>query len=236
MPGWNWIWWLDIPNLTPREREMSDPVQSSDDPKRFLSADRYQLICGVTLGVFAAIMAVNNIGGSRWGAEEIKAANEKSSAYAWYQAKSIKESLMENHRDNVAAELESTRITALHRAVLEKDLLKLNAELQRYKKEKREILEGSESVGEKNWVIAHNGGLGKVKGAKDWEKALKLYEDAGDQFDYSALCLNLAIVLGSISLLISRPSVRNAFFAGMLTFGGIGTYWLITAFIFVGGF
>jgi hypothetical protein len=30
--------------------------------------------------------------------------------------------------------------------------------------------------------------------------------------------------------------VRNAFFAGMLTFGGIGTYWLITAFIFVGGF
>jgi uncharacterized membrane protein YkgB len=46
----------------------------------------------------------------------------------------------------------------------------------------------------------------------------------------------LLLSLVSISLLISRPSVRNAFFAGMLTFGGIGTYWLITAFIFVGGF
>jgi hypothetical protein len=199
-------------------------------------SDRYQLICGVALGILAAVMAINNIGGSRWGDEEIKAANEKGTAYAWYQSKGIKESLVENHRDNVVAQLASTLVTGGQRKALEKDLERLNAELKRYKLEKREILLGSATVGQNNWSIEHNGKMGNVKGAKDWEDTLSRLEEAGDIFDYSAIFLNMAIVLGSISLLMTRKRVRSGFFFGMIGFGILGTYYLVDAFVFVGGF
>jgi hypothetical protein len=198
-------------------------------------SDNYQMKCGVTLGILAAVMAANSIVGGRWGAEEIKSAGEKGTAYAWYQSKSIKESIIEGNRDNVKALLDTPNAKNEYRVNLHKNLDKLNKTLDRYDKEKKEILEGSEGVGKDNWVLKHKGELGKIKGALEWEKSLKLYEDAGDIFDLSAMFLQISLVLGSISLLLKRASIRNAFYNMMVGIGLVGSYYLNQAIIFVGG-
>ncbi|OYT91662.1 MAG: hypothetical protein CFE43_11995 [Burkholderiales bacterium PBB3] len=198
-------------------------------------SDSYQMRCGVTLGILAAIMAANSIGGARWGAAALKGAGEKGTAYAWYQSKSIKESMIEGNRDNVLALLETSDAKGAYKERLQANLDRLNKTLVRYAKEKQEILVGSQGVGKENWVIKHNGEMGKVKGAQEWEVAVTLYEEAGDIFDLSALFLQLSLVLGSISLLLNRPSVRNSFYGGMVGLGVVGLYFLVQAFVMVGG-
>ena len=48
-------------------------------------------------------------------------------------------------------------------------LASLNQEIDRYKKEKQEILRGSSAVGEGNWVLEQDGERGQIKGALEWE-------------------------------------------------------------------
>lgn len=199
-------------------------------------ADNYQMKCGVTLGIVAAIVAANSISSGRWGETEIQASNEKGTAYAWYQSKSIKESIVEGQRDNVKTLILTSGTKDTYRATLEKDLERLNKSLQRYEREKKEILLGSAGVGEANWGIVHKGSLGKVKGALEWEKDLALYSEAGDVFDLSAMFLQLSMVLGSISLLLNRVSVRNGFYNGMVGLAVVGTYYLSKAVSLVGSF
>ena len=204
------------------------------DELKLEQSENYQMKCGVTLGILAAIMAVNSIGGGRWGAEEIKGSNEKGTAYAWYQAKSIKESIIEGHRDSVLAQLKGNQAQGAYKDELEKDLSKLNNTLNRYDKEKKEIMLGSNGVGKENWVIEQNGALGNVTGVEDWQRKVKTYEEVGDIFDMSAMFLQLSLVLGSISLLLNRQSVRNGFYNGMIVLGVIGTDYLAQAFSMVG--
>lgn len=197
--------------------------------------DKYEMKCGITLSILAAAMALNSVGGARWGTEEIKGSNEKGTAYAWYQSKSIKAAVVEAQRDTLATQLKAGNVQGVYRVALEEELSSLNKSLARYEKEKREILMGSDGVGQANWAIADKSGtLGLVKGAQDWERYVKKAEDAGDLFDLSNMALELSLVLGSISLILSLPKIRNAFYWGMVGLGLVGIYFMTQAFLLVG--
>jgi hypothetical protein len=191
---------------------------------------RFELMCGLTLAFFAAILAITDLGGSKYGDDEIMASNAKSNAYAWYQSKSIRQNLSEGQRDLLTSLVESGTIRSEHLESIRNFNVKLDQEIDRYKKEKNEILMGSTAVGKENWVQDVDGELGKVTGAKEWEQKLDVLGRAGDVFDLSLLFLQLCLVLGAVSLVLQQKKMKWAFYGAMVLLGMVGLAYSIQAF------
>src|SRR5262245_29043185 len=100
----------------------------------------WELRFGLTLAIFAAALAINDLGAGKFGDDELKETNEKASAYMWYQAKGIKESLAEGQRDLIQTLLQGGAVAEEKASDLRKVAEQLDAEVARYQKDKKEIL------------------------------------------------------------------------------------------------
>ncbi|MBL8431496.1 MAG: DUF4337 family protein, partial [Dechloromonas sp.] len=49
----------------------------------------FEMICGLTLAILAAVLAITDLGAGKYGDDEIIAHNQKANAFEWYQAKGI---------------------------------------------------------------------------------------------------------------------------------------------------
>lgn len=106
---------------------------------------------------------------------------------------------------------------------------RLTKKIDRYKKEKAEILKGSSQVGKDNWVQDVDGKYGEVIGAQEYEKKIEILGSAGDQFDLSNLFFQICLVMGAISLVLTKPKLREVFFYVMISLGLLGTGYSIMA-------
>lgn len=182
----------------------------------------WELRFGLTLAVFAAALAINDLGAGKFGDDELKETNEKASSYMWYQSKGIKESLAEGQRDLIRTLLKAGAIASDKTDDLELVAVQLEAEVGRYQREKKEILLGSVAVGKENWAQEIDGKMGQVVGSKEREQLIEKLNSAGDVFDFATLCLQLSIVLGAIGLLLKIPQGRKLTFATVLILGIAG--------------
>jgi len=190
----------------------------------------FEVLCGVIIAVFAAVLAFTSMGGDKYGDDELIAHNEKTGAYLWYQSKSIKETLVEGQSDTLQALVDAGSIRPEQVPAIQGLIGKLKANAVRYGKEKNEILLGSSAVGRKNWAQDVDGKLGQVIGAKEWENKADVLNTTGDTFDYATFFLQLSLVFGAISLVVQRNGVRRVFFWGMNGLGVIGTVYCVLAF------
>lgn len=209
--------------MTENETNRQDPEE--EQKKKF------EILCGVVIAFFAAVLAVTDLGGSKFGDDEIIAHNEKANAYQWYQSKSIKQSLAEGQRDLLKSFLEAGALHGQAAEQTRKTVEKLDREAVRYAKEKKEILLGSAAVGKENWVQDIDGTFGKVVGAKQWEAHAEALGEAGDIFDYATLFLQLCIVLGAIAIVMQIGRMKWVFFVGMVALGIIGTVISVMAYL-----
>jgi hypothetical protein len=193
----------------------------------------WEMRFGITLAIFAAALAINDLGAGKFGDDEIKETNEKSNSYMWYQSKGIKETLAEGQRDLIRTLLKAEAISPEKVAELDQVAAKLDTQVQRYKNEKQEILLGSAAVGKEHWAQEVDGKLGQIIGSKEREKVINRLAAAGDVFDYGTLCLQLCLVLGAIGLLLKIPQGRKMTFATIVTLGIIGTLFCIRAYMIV---
>lgn len=189
----------------------------------------FEMKCGVLIAVFAAIMAVSDMFAGKYGDDEIKFINEKSSAYMWYQAKSIRETVTEGQKNLINTLIEGQLIKSDSLEKLSKHNQDLNEDISRYKKEKKEILVGSSKVGKENWVQDINGELGKVVGALEYQDKIEILGNAGDQFDLSNLFFQICLVMGAISLVTKKRNMQQVFFYLMISLGSLGTVFSIMA-------
>jgi DNA repair exonuclease SbcCD ATPase subunit len=187
-----------------------------------LNSNRFEMLCGIVLSIFASILAATQIGDGHYGSEELKAINEKAQAFQWHQSKGIKQSLVEGQMGLMETLLKSGSIATKDTATFTKNIQKLKKKVERYEKEKNEILNGSAVVGKANWVQDVNGEMGKVIGAKEWEKAAEKYNEIGDKFEMASLFLQLCIVMGGVSLVIQNKNTKRIFFGLMVGLGSIG--------------
>lgn len=197
------------------------------------SGRRFELTTGLILTIFAAILAITDLGGSKFGDDEIIGTNEKANVYSWYQSKSVKQSLIEGQRDLIQTLMDSGSINRDQVSSLESLMIKLNVDITRYKKEKTELMLGSAAVGRENWVQDIDGELGKVIGAKEWEKNLDILGRAGDKFDIAVLFLQLSLVLGAMSLVVQQVRMKWAFCGIMVILGIVGSIYSVQAFLIV---
>lgn len=197
----------------------------NEDRKRL-----YEVIFGITLAIFAAILAVADLGGGKYGGDEVLASNQKASAFMWYQSKSIKQSLSEGEQSTVNTLIQSGAIAPTARPAMEKRLADIDAEIKRYKLEKNEILLGSDKVGKEKWAQEVDGELGKVIGAKQYEDLANQLGSLGDVFDLATLFLQMCLVMGAIGIVVETPLVKIIFFCGMLSMGVVGSVYTWNAY------
>ena len=203
----------------------------SENQRDVKESSGFEVLCGLTLAVLAAVLAITDIGGGRFGDDEIIAHNQKTNAFNWYQAKAVKESLIVGQRDMLKVMVDSGVIPAKTQDQMTELMSALNTEIERYKREKAEILLGSAGVGESAWVIEQDGKLGQIKGAMEWEQEAERLGAAGDTFDLSVLFLQICLVMGAISLILKGERMRNFFYVTMVGLGGIGSYFSAAAFL-----
>lgn len=191
-----------------------------------------ELFIGVVIAIFAAVLAINDLGAGRYGDDEMIAHNNQTKMYNWYQAKSIKETLYEGQLDLLNTLEKTNSIKEEHKNVVDSFKLKKANEIHRYKLEKEEILKGSSNIDKDKWVLKDEktGEKGITIGAKQWEEEADKLGGAGDMYDLSSLFLQICIVFGAISLVIQKTSTRKIFFYLMIGMGIVGTYFMIHAY------
>lgn len=211
-------------------------MSAIDDENGEGQSSTFEMICGLTLAVLAAILAITDLGAGKYGADEIIAHNQKANAFDWYQSKGIKQSLVEGQRDMLRLLLDAGLVAADNQARMSTMLGGLDQEIDRYKKEKKEILLGSGTVGEANWVLEQDGERGQIKGAKVWETEAEALGEVGDTFDLATLFLQICLVTGAISLLLKGERLRNAFYGLTIGLSAVGSYFSVLAFSQAGVF
>jgi hypothetical protein len=176
----------------------------------------WEMIYGITLAVAAAILGVGDLMGGNADNTQIALINEKSAAYQWYQSKSIKETLIESQRDLMQSFLDVGIVQSDKVGLVNDQLTQLTKKVDRYGKEKREILLGSATVGKEHWVQDIKGKLGEVVGAEEYAAKIEAAGEAADRFDMSGLLLQLCLVMGAIGLLISEEKFKRSIYFVLL--------------------
>ncbi|MCP9767387.1 DUF4337 family protein [Lacihabitans sp. LS3-19] len=184
--------------------------------------DRFETTSGLIITIIASFLAFVQIMDDNFGAEELKAVNEKAGAFQWQQSKSIKQNLVEGQVGLIETLIKSKTIGKGDADLLEIDLEKLKKKVHRYELEKTEILKGSKAVGKDNWVQDVDGELGKVIGAKEWEEKITFYENKGDQMALSSMFLQISLMLGGLALILQEAKLKLFFFYATLVLGAIG--------------
>jgi hypothetical protein len=193
------------------------------------SGRRFETTAGLTLAVFAAALAITDLGGGKFGDDEIIGTNERANLYAWYQSKGIKQGLVEQEIDLLQALLEGGVVQPDARPALEARVETAQKKVHKYELEKAELLKGSAAVGPDGQIIEIDGQKGQVVGAEGWEAKLATLGRAGDRFDLATLWLQLCMVFGAIALVLDRPALKRAFFATMVGLGLVGSVFAVLA-------
>lgn len=192
---------------------------------------RFEMMCGIILAFLAAVLALSDLASGRFDGNQLHAQSEKTNAYSWYEAKSIKQTLVEGQRDLLSTLLTSGAIQPGSREAMSTALTEFDAKAGKYEKEKNEILLGSSAVGQENWAQDVNGEMGKIIGAEEWKAQEEALDNAGNTFDMSGLFLQLSLVLGAIALVFQHDFAKRLFFGGMVLLGATGLIVSIHAFM-----
>jgi hypothetical protein len=188
---------------------------------------QFERRAGLTIALLAAVLAINDLFGGKFGDDEILGANEKADAYAWYQSKSQKQTLHEHQLDLLQT---LQRSGAVGGPEVEATLADLAADIERYDREKREILLGSDAVGPDGWTLEdETGERGQIVGASVWKEKGEILDAAGNRFDLGTLFLQLCLVLGAVSLVLDDLRLKQRFFWGMTGCGAVGAVFTVWA-------
>jgi hypothetical protein len=196
-------------------------VMSADTPRESAGRGMENVFAGL-IAIFAAVLSLNELVAGKFGEDELKYTNEKTSTYLWYQSKGIKEGIAEGQRDLLRALADAGAIARGAERSLASLADKLDEKVARYARERREILLGSKAVGPEQWAQEVNGSLGQVTGAKELEQLVVKLSEAGDRFDLATLFLQLSLVAGALGLLVNQLLVKRLFLAVLVGLGLAG--------------
>lgn len=151
--------------------------------------ERFRNHAALVIALVAAVLAICELGGDDAKNRMVNSNIRASDSWALYQAKNMRQAEYKLAVDGLKRQLASPDLSEAARAAAVKDLGVYEKTIARYEDEP--------------------GGDGKKQmqaKAKGYEEARDLAGERNESFDYAQMLLQLAVVLGSVSILaLSRP-------------------------------
>jgi hypothetical protein len=155
--------------------------------------DDFRKLAGIYVGVVAMLLSITSLGGSSATKEMLSANIRASDAYAYYQAKYLRETAYEI----AATQLEAALAAAPQMPQAARD--KTEAAITRYRAAAARE-DGSEATSHRKKAL--------MAEARRWEQRRARAEERDPNFAFAAALYQIAIVLGSVSIVAaSRPLV-----------------------------
>ena len=181
--------------------EAADTITETAEEKRHEARERFRNRAAVLIAILASIMAVCELGGDNAKNGMIDNNIKASDTWAFYQAKNVRQTDYRLAADSLKRAVADPSLSEVGRAGAEADLEKYEKTAARYEDEP--VKDGKKQLEAR---------------AKGYEEARDVSHERAESFDYAQMLLQLAIVLGSVSIL--AVSHRLLFIAGVL--GAVG--------------
>ncbi len=182
-----------------------NPVEAADtiSEEHHHHDDSFRNRAALVIAVLAAILAVCELGGDNSKNAMIFNNIKASDTWSFYQAKNQRQTAYKLAEDQLKREEASTSLSPAARAAAQADLARYAKDIARYEDEPGG--EGKKQLKER---------------AENFEKTREIASRQNDDFDLAQMVLQLAIVLGSVSILsTSRPLLWVA--GGLGAFGAV---------------
>jgi Domain of unknown function (DUF4337) len=183
--------------------------------------ERFRTRAAILVGVLAMLLAIASLGGENATKELINANIHASDTWAFYQAKTIRQTVNEI----AANELEAALV--LHRASLAEDIVpQLQQRIDRY----RATIARYESEPDPSDQTNPLKGEGKqelMARARAWEAKRQHAQAQDPNFDYAVALFQIAIVLGSVAIVAGSRRI----FALSLVMGVVATLLMLNGFL-----
>ena len=193
--------------------EAADRLQETAEETR-AADERFRRRAGLAIGALAMLLAIASLGGDNAGKEMVNANILASDTWAFYQAKNIRQTSNQLAADELEVLLATQPdLPAEARADVQRRIDRYKATVARYESEpetgegKRELLER----------------------AREFEERRERAQRQDPNFDYSQALFQIAIVVGSVSIL---TAARLLLWLG-LGLGAAATLLLVNGFLLV---
>jgi len=194
---------------------------------------RFEAFVGLVIAIFTAVFTINNLITATYDDNELIYHGDKASALSWYNSKSIKENLAEGQVQLLQSFIASGTLDDTTATTITEKMEGTLKDIERYSKEKKEILVGSSNIPESEWAQDVGGELGKVIGAQEYEQLAEINAEAGDRANMATMFFELCLVFGGITLLFNTKRLERVFLAFTITFGLVGASFTLAAMMHV---
>jgi len=151
-------------------------------------AERFRRRAAVTIAVLAMLLAITSLGGANAGKETTNNNIQASDTYAFYQAKAIRQTQYQLAADDLQTRLDAATLSTAERAALQRRLEAYTATIARYESEPGR--EGQPGQGKRELLAQ----------AQGFEARRDRAQRQDPNFDYAQALFQIAIVLGSVSI------------------------------------
>ncbi len=189
---------------------MSQPSTSAAKPESAPEAkpapvlkERWTQWVALTTTILAVCAAISSLKGGGYSTKVQLATTRENDKWAQYQSKSIKQNLFAVEQDLLQVQALDAKAPEAKAAIAAR-LAKLQAEIERYDKEKGDIKTAAEGI----------------------QKEQAEYQRHGGNFGLAVMLLQIAIMLSSVGALIKKPSM----WAVGLVFGLAGLTYMANGF------
>ncbi|HEY5412279.1 MAG TPA: DUF4337 domain-containing protein [Caulobacteraceae bacterium] len=164
--------------------------------------ERFRNRAALVIAMVAAVLAICELGGDDAKNRMVNSNIRASDTWAFYQAKNMRQTAYRLAGDDLKRQLASPDQPAAARAAVQADLKSYEKTAARY--------EDDPGKDGKKQLVAQ---------AKTYEEARDKAGERNESFDYAQMLLQLAVVLGSVSILaLSRPLLVTAVVLGCAGF------------------
>ena len=193
-PDW---YFADVPpTICPKEdrveaSEVAEKIREEEHEHRLEADSGFRRLTGIYLGIIAMLLAITSLGGSNATKTMTNSNIQASDTYGFYQAKYARQTSYRLAADILEAQLAANpAMPDTAKAKIQDDIKHWRTTSDRYEADPQ-------------------GGQGKqelLARAKNWEEKRDLAAERDPNFDYAEALFQIAIVLGSVSIVaVSRP-------------------------------
>jgi len=182
------------------EAERKAQAAPAPDKKR----ERWLQWVALTTTVLAVCAAISALKGGGYSTQVQLATTQEANAWAFFQAKSLKQHVTEQSRDQLAV-LAADAHAPEARRLAEERRQQAEADVKRYDAEKAEIKAGAEALQARQIELKRHGG----------------------SFGLAVMLLQIAIMLSSVGALLKRPLMWGI----GLAFGAVGLVYALNGFL-----